>query len=48
MEEFTSRLPLGRAAMPDDIVKAVLFATSELVKLMASVIILLDNGETAI
>jgi len=48
MAEFASRLPLGRAAMPDDIARVVLFAASDLAKFMTGVIIPVDGGETAI
>lgn len=48
LEEFASRLPLGRGAYPDDIARVVLFAASGLAKFMTGVIIPVDGGETAV
>ena len=45
LEAFTSRIPLGRAGVPDEVARVVLFAASGLAGFMTGTTIVVDGGE---
>ncbi len=45
IDRYGARLPLGRAALPDDVARAVLFAVSPLASFMTGSALLVDGGE---
>ncbi|GAA1853116.1 SDR family oxidoreductase [Pseudonocardia ailaonensis] len=45
LERFGARLPLGRAAVPDDVARAVLFAVSPMAGYMTGSALYVDGGE---
>lgn len=47
LAKFGARLPLGRAAVPDDVARAVLFAVSPMGAFLTGSAIYVDGGETA-
>jgi NAD(P)-dependent dehydrogenase (short-subunit alcohol dehydrogenase family) len=47
LDRYGARLPLGRAAVPDDIARAIVFALSDLSSFMTGSALLVDGGELA-
>ncbi len=46
LDGFAASLPLGRAAVPDDIARVVVFCASDLAMFMTGSIVFVDGGET--
>ncbi|MDA8147066.1 MAG: SDR family oxidoreductase [Thermaerobacter sp.] len=44
MESFTSRIPLGRWGIPDDIAKVALFLASPAADYMTGSLVVVDGG----
>lgn len=47
LDKYVKRLPLGRAATPDDVARVVLFAASPMAAFMTGSALLVDGGEVA-
>jgi NAD(P)-dependent dehydrogenase (short-subunit alcohol dehydrogenase family) len=48
LEQLETRLPVGRAGVPDDVARAVLFCASDLSLLMTGSTLAVDGGDLAI
>ncbi|WP_275042260.1 SDR family oxidoreductase [Novosphingobium pentaromativorans] len=47
LDNFAHSLPLGRAGVPDDVARVVLFLVSDLAAFMTGAVVLVDGGELA-
>jgi len=45
LDDYASSLPLGRAALPDDVARLVLFAASDLATIMSGSMLYADAGD---